>query len=106
MGMFDYIRIESHLLPISEAEQVDIELEDAAFQTKDLECHLNMYQITPDGSLILVNEMYDDFQYRESHKEVKYHGYLNFYSDVFGTWYEFQAKFTDGKMVEVKRLTE
>jgi len=105
MGMFDYIRIESHLLPITETEQVDIELEDSDFQTKDMDCFLNEYEITPNGSLILINEMVGGWNYQEAHREIKYHGLLNFYTEVHGTWYEFEAKFTDGKMVDIKRVS-
>lgn len=104
MGMFDYIRIASCQLPITEAEQIDIELEDSDFQTKDLACTLNCYEITPYGELILIQRMVEDWQYKEVYEQVSYHGCLNFYTDVFGKWFEFQAKFTDGKMVEIKRL--
>ena len=42
---------------------------------------------------------------------IPYHGYIRFYNSVpdeQGTrqWYEFSAKFTDGKLVGIERVTE
>lgn len=109
--MFDYIRVHPSLLPVTPEERNAIENEECDFQTKDLDCYLNEYEITPDGFLILVNEMIGGWNYQEVYRQIKYHGHLRFYTEVyFGTednlkveWYEFQAKFTDGKMVEIIR---
>ena len=33
---------------------------------------------------------------------IPHHGYVNFYTSISKKWYEFNAKFTDGKLVEIK----
>jgi hypothetical protein len=37
---------------------------------------------------------------------IDFHGYANFYSDVENVWYEFTAKFTNGKLVKIERVNE
>ena len=64
---------------------------DMAFQTKDLDPYMNTYTITPSGRLMLESN------------DVNCHGMLNFYRfDEDENWWEYDAKFTDGKCVEIK----
>lgn len=35
---------------------------------------------------------------------IEHHGYINFYSSVNDIWYEFNAKFTDGNLVNIERV--
>ena len=61
------------------------------FQTQDFKCVLDSYTIAengvltgPDGAVYL-------------------HGWLNFYTSTKeGGWHEYNAKFTDGQMVEIR----
>lgn len=106
MGMFDTIFVNFDLLPISKEEKQLMPRED--FQTKSLEKCLLFYRITDDGFL-----EYEDSPNFEEDKQIllkegnwvrvdDIHGYVSFYvmcSDR--KWYEFVAKFTDGRLVEI-----
>jgi hypothetical protein len=35
---------------------------------------------------------------------IDYHGVINIYTMVGETWYEYEFKFTDGKVADVKRI--
>ena len=35
---------------------------------------------------------------------IEYHGFINIYTTVGDTWYEYEFKFTDGKVEDVKRI--
>ncbi len=101
MGMFDTIRCE-HPLP---------DLEDSAsmeFQTKSMYSHLESYLITKAGRLVLVGGFGPG---RGRDLDVQYHGMLNFYGTKEQqqgynpeNWYEYNAKFTDGTLVNVERV--
>ena len=36
--------------------------------------------------------------------DTKYHGVFRMYTDIKKEWFEYELKFTDGNLVEVKRL--
>ena len=118
MGMFDTLYVNVNLLPITNEEQELFE-EDCSFQTKDFDCELSEIYITDDGELKI-----NRFEYEEVPKEerphpdvdglmslagslrrinerletIPYHGIVNFYTQVNNVWYEFFAKFDDGKL--------
>lgn len=101
MGMFDYIRC-SYPLPI------EIPAWMGRFQTKDLTCYLQEYEITTDGLLVCLSDPAENWS--------DYHGDLEFYesnwsiSTAEGVMYttegtgpdyisiEFVARFTNGKV--------
>lgn len=74
------------------------EVQNETFQTKDFECLLETYEITGDGHL------------KRGNKKIPYHGVVTFYTALNNDykdeskWYEYEAKFTDGKLVTVKRV--
>jgi hypothetical protein len=100
MGMFDELTID-YPLP-------DIGTVDWKFQTKSFENELAHYHITTDGELqLLVRGWLGEWEavdripvtlYGEP-----YHGYVEFHDlhDDTGVWYQFRAKFTDGKLVRI-----
>jgi hypothetical protein len=115
MGMFDRIICE-YPLPDAGANAIP-------FQTKDLECQLRTYRITESGRLLAKNYM---CQNADTWDDTKYHGILRFYGDKHSgqlrcinintgedslhpgpdpEWFEYVGKFTDGTLVEVKRVT-
>ena len=125
MGMFD--RIKSELpFPDADAEAVR-NTED--WQTKDLDCVMDEYTITASGRL-----MHDEWHYEEVPKaqrphpnddglmglagslrrevdrpkvDLNFHGVLNFYAMTKDKrWIEYDAKFTDGTLVEFNRRRE
>jgi hypothetical protein len=128
MGMFDELTCE-YPLP-------DGEVQEDLFQTKSLDCTLDHYTITKDGRLILHKVRYESVPEEErpydgtsEWKEptasqlmgslrsvpvgdvvIPYHGYIRFYTYVgkhpAGELFEYLAKFTDGRLVEMRRVQE
>jgi hypothetical protein len=95
MGMFDDVTCE---LPIP-GEPKPKRL---SFQTKDFDCYLDRYTIRADGTL-----WRDAGDWRTG--QVPFHGLLRFYtfesegpSAAPGMWFEYEAKFTDGKCAGVE----
>jgi len=101
MGMFDELTCD---YPLPEVGVVNWK-----FQTKDLGCDLAHYHITTDGELQLwVHGWLDDFKDVlpipvQLHGE-PYHGYLTFHDFRDEIWYDFRAKFTDGKLIRIDAI--
>ena len=122
MGMFDNLKISTSKLPLTDSEKLSIG-ENPDWQTKDFECIMSTAEITDDGKLKFLNFSYEwdetiksgmfeltgkmgglvtkDEQWIELND---YHGYVNFYTSVNNIWYEFNAKFTDGQLVNIERV--
>ena len=121
MGMFDNLYINTDKLPVSDEEK-KLFGKNPDWQTKDLDCTLTKVIITDDGMLQI-----ERFNYKTVPKEERphpnddgimgligslqkenevletldYHGIINFYCDFKGKWYDFYAKFTDGRLVSI-----
>lgn len=95
MGMYDNLMINVDKLPLSDVDKK--RLADEQFQTKSFDCTLTEIYITDEGEL-KINRM------DEQLVTIPYHGWINFYTDCEGEWFEFNAKFTDGKLVEIERI--
>jgi hypothetical protein len=122
MGMYDYLFINTDKLPVSDEEKKIIG-DNPGWQTKCLDCELTEVYITDDnelkvnkyelqstppeerpfpndeglkglmGSLKRINERLEN---------IPYNGIINFYTNIQKEyWYEFNAKFIDGKLVEI-----
>jgi hypothetical protein len=123
MGMFDYLFIDTNMLPISDEEKIIIG-DEPAWQTKNFDNVMTEIYITNDGELKINQWEYEVVpkeerphpdgdgisgmagSLRRSNEELEtipYHGYVNFYNSINREWYEFRAKFTDGKLIEIKR---
>lgn len=81
MGMYDHVKIE---VPLPEGKPNHY-----VFQTKDFDCLLHNYIITKNKTLIRDGE------------EIDFHGWLYFYGGPNNEFNEYDAKFTDGKLVEL-----
>jgi hypothetical protein len=100
MGMFDNVSFEAR-----DSMPGPIQPQHLQFQTKDFGCELDDYLIKADGSLLRAERL-------EEWKEtvIPFHGMLNFYTfeggglrgEAPGMWFEYEAKFTDGKCVGVE----
>jgi len=118
MGMFDNLIISTDKLPITDEEKLKIG-NNPGWQTKDFDCDLTEIYITDEGELKINRWNYETVPKKErphpkaegllgligslrrvnEHLEtILYHGYVNFYSSINGDWYEFFAKFTNGKL--------
>jgi hypothetical protein len=116
MGMFDSIIINAEKLPVTEDEK--IVLKDAVFQTKHLEKLLLVYMISDNDELLLlkrknsissepisfIGDETESIPNYNAVEKITYHGYLNFYTDISSIWYEFEAKFTDDKLISINRI--
>ena len=105
MGMFDYIKC-SYPLPI------EIPAWMGQFQTKDLTCYLEEYEISADGLLVCLSDpsedwsdYHDDLHFYESNWAISTKEGVMYTQDGTGPDYisiEFVARFTEGK---VSRIT-
>ena len=93
MGMFDYIKIASKLLPTNENLFIP---EDEWWQTKSLDRSLKDFQITENGII--------DISDKENPIDIEFHGFVQFYTSIDNFWLEFKAKFTDGKLVVIEKI--
>ena len=131
MGMYDTLYINTNRLPVTRAEKKLLG-NNPEWQTKDLECVLTEVYITDEGELKVNQFEYEHVPKKErphpdaegilsiagslrrvdEHLEtIPYHGFIRFYTSMkddqgSSHWYEFSAKFTDGKLVGIERITE
>jgi|SRR3989344_9472597 len=98
MGLFDEIKCEYPLPKISET------LRKGWFQTKDLGCNLDKYTITKNGNLILRKT-----KGKVRNVKIPFHGDIRIYTCTGSQennnlkWYEFIARFTDGRLQWIKK---
>jgi len=101
MGMFDDVICEAPLPDGKPGKN---------FQTKDFECpYLEKYTITADGRLLRDDPWWERPKDQPAKPaDMNFHGVLNFYGYNTETeeWREFNAKFTDGKLVEIEPATQ
>jgi len=98
MGMFDYVKCE-RVMPDG------LDGRETIFQSKDFRCNMDTLEITEDGQLL--RHSYDDWSSADKKllppKTIDFHGWLHFYEyDKDKVWHEYRAKFTDGRLVEIK----
>ena len=95
MGMFDNIKC-AHPKPDGYTGKW--------FQTKDLDCRLDTFEITPEGELIRTKSYNWETEKQDTETvKIPFHGILNFYDIERGQWHEYNAKFTEGKLVEISQ---
>jgi len=116
MGMFDYIKCEA---PLPDGFE-------GMLQTKDFGCEMTTHIITKEGRLMLDNGYHESVpkaerpnpddegilglrgSVRRVHKyeDASFHGIVNFYgTDTDENWHEYNAKFTDGQLVQIDLAT-
>jgi hypothetical protein len=93
MGMFDYLRCH---YPHPGLDM------NAHYQTKDLSCTLDTYEITPDGRLIGPH----------GNEDCQFRGALQFYTSTGRhatndfRWYEYSALFDEGRLINMKTIDD
>ncbi len=102
MGMYDTLHINTDKLPVSEEEKEFIKIHNpnGDWQTKSLDSILAKYEITDEGKLLLIETGWLEDE-DLAPKEIPFHGFIHFYGYVDEDSYEFYAKFTDGKLMEI-----
>jgi len=126
MGLYDDVRCEYKLPGSTGLVQNDV------FQTKDLGCMMDSYTVTEDGELIHHVHEYESVPEEErphygtpewdkklfklvgcirskfiKDMKVNYHGVIYIYTIAKNhEWWEYEIKFTDGKVVDIKRINE
>lgn len=128
MGMYDEIKCEYQLPSSSKVVQNEL------FQTKEFDCSIDRYIITKKGELFLQKSSWITIPEKKisygkqgykipigkfagslkikylPKKKIKYHGDIRFYTSLGEhkskdfRWYEFCARFTNGKLEWIKRL--
>ena len=122
MGMYDNLIINTDKLPVTDEEKKLIG-KNPNWQTKDFDCYLTEIYITDEGELKINRWNYEEVsneerpypneegllgligslrRVNERLETIQHHGYVNFYSYIGDEWYEFFAKFTDGKLVSIE----
>jgi hypothetical protein len=93
MGMFDYVSSKKKL-PSVIIEGKKYDPTHIVYQTKSLENCLLHYSISEDGKLLCEGN------------DIDYHGYVHFYTykniNEQRYWLHFDAKFTDGYLVDIQ----
>ena len=131
MGMFDTLYISTNRLPITRAEKKLLS-ENPGWQTKDWESVLAEIYITDEGEFKVNRWEYEEVpkverphpeadgiralagslrRVNERLETIPYHGYIQFYTGVKDEqgnnhWFEFSAKFTDGRLVGIARVSD
>ena len=93
--MNDFIRVEQNISDILKNIEPKL-FEIADWQTLTLGCWLRDFVITENG---LLQDNYDG-----TFTDVEYHGIIHFYFQHEKIKQEFNAKFTDGKLVEITEV--
>ena len=128
MGLFDYVRCKYQLpKPSFDLDSWKIDLNQLEYQTKDLENFMIEYTIRENGELWYDDKKYkwvdDDNHFLKGYMEVEtseekpanFHGVLLFYcyedlGERDGKFYnlqlDYEAKFVDNKIVELKLVEE
>ncbi len=128
MGMFDNVKCE-YLLPETNAG-IKLDFQTKSFGDDCVGGFMDNYTITEDGGLILHKEVWEFVEEKDrpyygkpewddnplvrlagSMKSIPmgdevldHNGVINIYTNVGDTWYEYEIKFTDGKVADIKRI--
>ena len=115
MGMYDYLYIDTNILPISDVDKLRLG-KNPNWQTKSLDCELTEIYITDNGEIYVNKFDYDVVEkknqpYPNEHGIIgldgslkrineqltvlKYNGIINFYTYVDEDWFEFNANFNN-----------
>ena len=130
MGMYDDVKCE-YPLPDTPAG-MDLGFQTKTFGDGFTGSFMDKYTITKEGDLVLHKEAWELVPEEErpywgkpeweknpllqlvgsmktiplGDEIVDYHGVVNIYTIVGETWYEYEFKFTDGKVTDVKRVNK
>ncbi len=119
MGMFDYIKCE---VPLPDGWTGEL-------QSKDFDCEMVEHIISKDGRLMLERGHNEEVPRNErpypdakpgtlesicgimrrvpKYEDANFHGMVNFYgTDGKGGWHEYNAKFTDGRLMSIEAVPD
>lgn len=126
MGMFDTVKVDLNRLPIEEKDRKKIGIN--TFQTKDFDCVLT--EISLGERLMIKRSDIEEVPMNERPypnagglrefigslreinirwEDLNFHGKFNFYARIGGKkpeFFNFEAKYTDGNLTEIKRIYE
>ena len=127
MGMFDTVECE---YPLPGCPHSLKEFQTKSFGDGFVGGFMDNYTITQDGKLIWHEKTWEYVEEKDrpyygkpewkknplfrvigsmkgkslGDKEIKHHGYINIYTMVGNDWWEYDIKFTDGKVTDVERI--
>jgi len=106
--MYDTLRINVAQLPVSEEVRQQWQAAGVDFQTKSLEKILITYTITEDGFLEKSTAgwltHFDDATAKSRVRLVDAHGLIYFYTYVEDRYYEFKARFREGRLTDLTQV--
>ena len=88
MGMFDYLYCKMELPLTGSIKDLKINWKKVDFQTKDMDCLMDVYEISPSGQLKMRHAQWrlpgDEYEVKKpKFKNIKYTGSINFYTTVY-----------------------
>jgi hypothetical protein len=111
MGMFDWLFIDKAHLP----EQIRTDRNQEGWQTKSLDCRLDLIEIDQEGQLYITPAFW--YTHEPDHPQqtsrLDYTGDIVFYNDLKdgladyyteSGWWEFVASFKDGKLQKLTQI--
>lgn len=100
MSLYDTVYISSYKLPVRD-DEIKMFGNNPNWQTKSLDCMLSYVFITDDDFIQICNDDFLEFTEYVQINKLDYTGVLNFYGSFDTKWYEFYAKFINGKMINI-----
>jgi hypothetical protein len=101
MGMFDYVR---YTHPMPNGEVLNGTNESQLYQIKDMECDLNVYDVTPEGQLKTIKNRWDRNTSNLQNEEWVDFSYTGEMTLAGGTECLHRLTFVDGKLTDVRTL--
>lgn len=95
--MFDDLIINKAHLPVELKEY------EKGWQTKSLDCYLNLIEIKDNGMLFETN-FYDGIDSKVEAKRIYHTGEIRFYQQIKNEWYVFVGFFDDGIMFRLIQI--
>lgn len=81
----------------------DKEVQEKQFQTKSFDCEFDDYIISKDGRILIRNK-----ENKDKKVDINFHGDVRFHTSTGkdnAKWYEYLARFTEGELKWVKRMS-
>lgn len=105
MGMYDTLKINVAKLPVSASDVERLQAARTDFQTQSLQQMFAIYTITDDGHLERGGWSWrgDVGKPQPSVQLADAHGLIYFYTSVEEEWFEFKAKFREGRLTDLTR---
>lgn len=93
MGMFDDITFRYRMPDGFDGDD---------YQSKDLDCSMDRYEVTPDGKLVRTYSSGYPDDIPQPLGDVRHEGVLNIYTSVGRKWHEYDLVFKSGTLISIR----